>query len=784
MKKRILAVLLLAALLLPALTACPAPDNGDGTTPTTPTTPNGGDPSTPGEEPVNWDPTPENLKTATKYPYTDEATNTLYMTYGSSYTFENRASVKAETVVISSKQTGTENPDEALLVVESDGKTVTAVGTGSCTVKFLRSEMNVVVVPAPMNMLFVTGQSNAAAEPGSDGAPTSTFSDGFVRSEVGKAYYSHVSAAVSLADDASYKPEQFIPNNLVWDTCYTNSLGNDPRVLTQKKGVASFGPGWSGLARVWTEETGEAVWIVNSSFGGMPISTFQPSADGKTVDNNYYRSLYAFRLALETLYREVDAGHFVLNHMAYYWCQGESDSRTRTAKEYYGDFVNMHNGYMKDLVYDHNGVKKSLEFCGITALRSCYDNAGNSYAELHLTGPRLMQYYAAGMATGELSNVYVVSNATERWVGDDQNVVDYFTETYGSAEEFKAYFGYDMPTTRAALHPVIHYSIYGYNEISMDAGRNSLRIINLTRPENGYETSLSIHKEKPTVSLLTVNGYHAYGDVIWLDADTKSAVLYPAITPIYRTVEGLSVTTSTPGFRMDMYTLYCDDDAANAVEITVTLGGKTLAVLNFEVKRMGAFTYNLPNIVNHGTSGKPDHEYLGNRGSWTPGVFNIQTGSFDSNVKLQDGYAWLIPENQTVWYSGVGGFAGDSGYLYGTSAGKVNANTFLALAYTADRKARVGIGFSDLSNNVGEALLAVYVNGMMVFPAKSTSWSEDNWKKLDGSVDIDDLNEEAAELRFNVEAGDEIYFLLRSPSTATGSAQTLLHPIVYYHEER
>ena len=779
--KRILAILCLATLLLPTLVGCPTPGDG-GTTTTTTTITSGGTNADQPENPTpseNWDPTPDNLTPTQKYPYIDEETNTLYMTYQSSYTFENRIN-EIKDVVINSKVTGTETADAALLVKESDTKTVTAVGTGTATVAFRASEMKVVVVPAPLNLLFVTGQSNAAAEADSSTGTFEEYCDLFVRSENKKAYYSHVSGGISIAEGAAYKPVDYIPTNLVWDTCYNNRRGGDPRILTYNKEKANGGSGWSGLAHVWTKETGEYVWIVNSSFGGMPIHTFQPTEDGTTVDNNYYRSLASFRAALETVYREVDAGHFALNHMAYYWCQGESDGRTLGAEAYYDSFVNMHAGYMRDLVYDHDGVKKELEFCGITVVRSAYDNTGNSLSELHLTGPRLVQYYAGGVTEGALRNVFVVSNVTERWTGADQNVVDYFTETYGSAEAFCEYFGYDMPTTKASLHPAIHYNIRGYNEISMEAGRNSLRLINLFLPENGYDTSLDFVDEKPTVLLTDINGHTTYDDILWLDSDTNSAVIYPAITPLYRTVQGLTITTDTPGFRIDMYTIYCDDNTKAEVTITVKLGGQVLMEKTMQIGYKGSFGYNLPNIVNHGTSDEPDYEWLGTRGNWKPGVYTPATDTFVACDHLESGSAWLLPPDQTQWNLGVGGFDGSSGHTFGTSYNP--SGTLLVLEYTVKKDSKIGIGFDHVVNVTNFAEMAVYVNGEMVFPVRGGSLSD--WKSLDGTVNVSDLNEAATRLRLSVEAGDRVYFAVRTQRNQNERSETLLYPVVYYYEKK
>ena len=781
--KRILACLCLAALLLPTLVGCPTPGDGGSTTTTTTTTTTtsgGSNPDQPENPtpPVSWDPTPDNLQTAKKYPYIDEETNTLYMTYQSSYTFENRIN-EFKDVVINSKVTGTDTADAELLVKESNNKTVSAVGTGTATVVFRASEMKVVVVPAPLNLLFVSGQSNAAAERDDNSTTVEDWKNLFVRSENKKAYYSHVSAGVSLADGATYKPAQYIPSNLVWDTCYDNRYGGDPRILTYDRESANGGSGWSGLAHVWTKETGEYVWIVNSSFGGMPIHTFMPTDDGSVIDNNYYRALTSFRAALETVCREVDAGHFALNHMAYYWCQGEADGRGRTDEQYLGDFSKMHAAFMRDLVYEHNGVRKELEFCGITTVRSSYDGQGNSLSELHLTGPRIAQYYTSGVTEGVLRNVFVVSNVNEYWAGTDKNVEDYFLRTYGSAETFYNYFGYDMPTTLREVHPSVHYNIRGYNEIGMDAGRNSLRLINLFLPENGYDTSLDFVNEKPSVALIDVNGHTVHGDVLWLDADTESVVIYPAITPIFRTYEGLELSTSTPGFRIHMFTLYREDKTQNEVTVTVKLGGKLLGEFKMEIRRRGSFGNNTPAFVNHGTSADSDWEYLGTRGGWKPGKYTIAQNSFVECSGFQSGYSWLITSDQTQWYLGTGGFNAGSGFAYGTRG---SSGTAMALAYTADTNARVGIGFDHMVNVVQYAELAVYANGVMVFPKNGGSLND--WLSLDGSIGAVELNELAAECRFNLEVGDTVYFCVRCPEGQNASSQTLLHPIVYYHEER
>ena len=86
-----------------------------------------------------------------------------------------------------------------------------------------------------------------------------------------------------------------------------------------------------------------------------------------------------------------------------------------------------------------------------------------------------------------------------------------------------------------------------------------------------------------------------------------------------------------------------------------------------------------------------------------------------------------------------------------------------------------------MANVANFAEMAVYVNGEMIFPQRGGSLSD--WTALDGTVDVSDLNEMAKNLRFSAQAGDRVYFLVRTPRNQGASSQTLLHPVVYYYGE-
>ena len=564
------------------------------------------------------------------YPYTDE-NGVLHIRYQDTYTFPHDIR-KIEDVVITSTVTGTNEKDPQLLVRREDGKSLYADGCGSATVVFCGNRaVRVQVDPSPINLLFVTGQSNASGDPA---YADPSYGNHYVRTAPTMAYYTFCGQQVSIdveADKALYqqaieedgctlwhtkeqvaKGDWKMPNfadyrlnvtpTLDWETAKAEK-GCPPQQFSLPVGTTAFNTcGWNAaLAKEWVAETNERVWIVNCSQGGMEIQQFQPSDDGSIINNEYYQAVAVFNLALETLYKEVDAGHFTLHHMAYYWYQGESNGlpvpphasreyygyenrfkqdrgyRYLTAEEYVEKFTKMHNGFMRDVVYDHNGVTKTLEYCGIMTIRY---KQGPEYCEsqLGLNSIRAAQYYMGLSNEGIFANVHLVSNVTEQWVGATEEeanakVVAYFLNKYGSAEKFKEIFGYDMPTTALGLIPNSHYLIYGHNEMGLDCARNSLLILNSKQTEDRYALSYKT-EETPTIRLIAKDGKTALTDTIVFDKVTKTAVVCPQIAPLYLGACGIEMTVLDEGFTLDGNILTCTDPSAAFVRIAVSYNGE------------------------------------------------------------------------------------------------------------------------------------------------------------------------------------------------------------------
>lgn len=668
--KRLLAVMLLACTLF-TLCACPG---GDPTVPPTPG-PGGNDNKCPtcGNDPCTCPPEGNKCPTcgqdpcvcppptvepvyAQTYPYTDED-GVVHIRYQDTYSFGK--DIKGiEVVEITSTVTGTTEKDPNLLVKQKDGQSVYADGCGKAIVSFRAGPtVTIQVDPSPINMLFVTGQSNASGDPQSglkDGF-YEHYSNDYIRVPETMAYLTWTGQQVSVDVEQDKKdyaeaynskygslwpsttPEKitfvpymnYITPTLDWETASVVS-GPVPQQFSIPKGQTTFSLcGWNAaLAYEWVKQTGERVWIVNCSQGGMEIQQFQPNASG-TGTNEYYQAVAVFNAALETLYKEVDAGHFVLNHMAYYWFHGESNSNDDDAydsegnlKEYYGGnrflvaggkgrryltaeeyaayFKTMHEGFMADVKYSHNGVEKELEYCGIMTIRTKYGERQNTLDQLKLLGPRNAEYYVGATGEGSLKNVFVVSNVTERWVGSVHNgetnpeadaaVEAYMLEVYGTAKRFKEIFGYDMPTTVYEMHPGVHYLMHGHNEMGMDCARNSLRIIRLLTPENCYKlpTNDPLYKmeEDVTIKLVAEDGMTELmqGDIITFDKNTLQAVICPQFVNLYQQVKGVRIEITGGQFTFNANVFTADSRGESFLQFKLFVGNELYDEYAFSVE--------------------------------------------------------------------------------------------------------------------------------------------------------------------------------------------------------
>ncbi|MBQ8174619.1 MAG: right-handed parallel beta-helix repeat-containing protein [Clostridia bacterium] len=728
-----------------------------------------------------------------KYPYHDE-NNNLFIRYQDTYTFP--VAIEAiENAAITSKVTGTDTMDANLLVLQEDGKSVYADGCGTATIRLVDGRtVNITIDPSDISLFFVTGQSNASADhsftkennPEEYEKYHDTYADYFIRTAPTMAYFTWTGQSLSLT--GTYNPENSVTDTLDWDNMGSQAFV-DPKVFSIPVGSTTFGnAGWSAaLAHEWVEQTGERVWIVNASHGGHGIAEFAPSEDGTPVDNDYYQAVAVFNEALETLYAEVDAGHFTLNHMAYYWFHGCADYQQ--TEEYYTEgFAKMHTAMQADVVYNHAGVEKKLEYCGIMDIRSKHDSSGNSYAEKYLTGPRLSHYQAAGATDGVFENVFIASNVTQRWLGDDQNVVDYFLETYGSVENFKAIFGYDMPTTRWELHPNVHYLMMGHNEMGMDCARNTLRIINALGTGKTYVHDY-VDNSSISITLVGRDGHTPITDTIKLQENNGNTLLLPLITPTWRTMDGVSLVSETAGFTFVGYELYATDTTKSQITFSVYVGETNVQTYTMAIEWVSSFTQNAPLYTYENGS----YTLTGMQSPWSVGYVNLSDKSFTPYSAISTS-GWIGINTNS--HSQYGSFTVGS-WNASMQPSMLGAATF---CYTATKDGSIAISAEKFdaatySGGVG-TFLAVMVNGNIVWPTSASSYSlptstaDTTWQYMPDSTDgTAELNALWADVRLTVNKDDLVQFCLISDTdrSITGgetktNSQPILHPVVTYVE--
>ncbi|MBQ5792327.1 MAG: hypothetical protein IIW19_06415, partial [Clostridia bacterium] len=143
-----------------------------------------------------------------RYPYTD-ADGVLHIRYQDKYTFGSTVSEIREER-ITSTVAGTDQRDERLLVPQADGKSVYADGCGTATVLLADGEVRIKVDPSPINILFVTGQSNASGDPAGGLKPgyAEQYTRDYIRSPETMAYLTWTGQRVSVdveQDKADYR---------------------------------------------------------------------------------------------------------------------------------------------------------------------------------------------------------------------------------------------------------------------------------------------------------------------------------------------------------------------------------------------------------------------------------------------------------------------------------------------------------------------------------------------------------------------------------------------------
>ena len=469
--------------------------------------------------------------------------------------------------------------DTAVVTVEGDHLVATGIGTAIVMIDGTLYE--VTVTAAPISLLLLIGQSNMRGSEGNadqsivcpDGMVYSTYGDD--RGATNTAF---------TVDNAT----QFAPSALTGEYSKINVEGTTdcisgyPLDSLTEDGDGRMGPD-SGFAYEWVKQTGEKVWVVNAAHGGTSITTWQDGGD------NYEEAVKLFSACQETLRKEIEAGHFTLSHMGYFWCQGCTDY-SKTAEWYVNKYLAMHGNLKSELAFDHDSdsatADKTFEFGGIIPVRAGHDyykgyrdgvytdtttaKYYESFQDLRFNGPRVAQYWMIN--NPELTDIWGVCNIGEDWVtmpdGTD-GVAEYFNAHYenGTVDyttQVKQSASWYTPTTPAAVHDSIHYNQIGYNEIGRESVRNALILL-------GEMEAPAVETE---VKLLSWDGYTEVTEVPASTTGNSETLVVPVVYPVWKSKE---VTASvTEGLTYEYY-----DVLAKSGDVTgkLTVNGESVSVV-------------------------------------------------------------------------------------------------------------------------------------------------------------------------------------------------------------
>ena len=393
--------------------------------------------------------------------------------------FDDRWTVSQGTEVLSLGVNMPDNPIDGA-ILRLDGGVIAVVGTGTTTVTFSSGEIRVTVLPAPISLLLLIGQSNME---GNEGDPACS-----IACPSGQAYSSYGPSSPKLAkvigNDRDIplltqdSADLLVPFALSGERSRLSRAGTVllyPLNALTTDGGGKAGPD-SGIAWGWIAATGEKVWIVNAAHSGSSILTWLPGAE------NFREAKAMYQAAEKTLAEEVASGHYTVSHMGYFWLQGCADN-AMSSSEYKECFLAMHRGLKAALRCELG----ELEFSGILMVQAADGtDSFTTWRELAMNGPRTAQYEMGADFSGDCSDVFVVSTIMENWVYDDRGVntgvFDYFSKKYGDYITYPIQDGrinWPIPKIPEDVKDSIHYNQVGYNEIGIDAAENMARILKL-----------------------------------------------------------------------------------------------------------------------------------------------------------------------------------------------------------------------------------------------------------------------------------------------------------------
>lgn len=380
------------------------------------------------------------------------------------------------------------------LVEKTTEKSLISLGTGYCYIDIvdndyyseyeksdmMRKNVRVVkltVLPAPLTMVYVLGQSNAYGVNSENyirNDNTGPVEDSIVCPD-NQVFSTFIPYSQSRGIEASGNLNmikctkdnylKFVPDSLN-DNCHSFDGGKliYPIYSLTSKGNGKTGPD-SGFAYEYNKLSNDRVWMVNTAVGASSIS------DWKKDSNNYTLSKMIIEKCNKVKDAEINAGHFIAGKKIILWMQGEAD-KNMSYDEYYKGFTAL----IKQVDSDYNP-----DVFSIILARGCQISGyKRDYRDLSLTAPRLVQNFVSN--SKDFPKVYIMSRSNELWITDGDTKT-YFENKYpGGVLDYplrdNSSLKNKLPDNLEMVHYDIHFGPSGHNENGMEAGRNTYYLLN------------------------------------------------------------------------------------------------------------------------------------------------------------------------------------------------------------------------------------------------------------------------------------------------------------------
>ena len=313
-----------------------------------------------------------------------------------------------------------EEQNSVIEVVEGDDQSyLHAVGVGSASITIGEQSISVKVDPAELNIVLVSGQSNADGTHGSmDQKP--------------------------IYPDTGY--------GYVWNG--SKLISFEEKISQVEEGVSV---GWyPALAAEWYALTGEKTVVIHQCASGQEIGVWAGYETGDVTD--YTSKIVSTVKSCVTAIQENE--NYKIARTGYYWLQGETDAfiddntentTYTTAKMYETAYLGMHNAFVDALAVDSAPNPYG-------AILSCRTRTNQPYKNIEYCGMRVAQQYLAN----NNSDIYMASVVMEDWTSASDSV-DYYA------------LSRDYEVDKVAVSQLInsiHYNQSAYNIMGLDAADN------------------------------------------------------------------------------------------------------------------------------------------------------------------------------------------------------------------------------------------------------------------------------------------------------------------------